>query len=360
MCHDGVLTPRTAIAHEWLAARAGSEKTFEAMAQALPQADLYALSLDPTVEWRLDRQVRTTFLDHAATRDRRALTLPLMPLAWRWSTREKYDLVITSSHACAKGFRPAREARHLSYTYTPMRYAWLSELDGRRVPRVLTKPVQMWDRHAATWVDEFAGISHAVVDRIRDLYGRDATVVWPPVDTSWFTPGDEPADDFVLAFGRFIDYKRFDVLVDLARASDLRVVVAGRGPLEPMLRAAADQLPNLELEVSPDDERVRTLYRGARAVVFPGIEDFGIVPVEAQACGTPVIAFRGGGALDTVIDGQTGVLVDDVSPAALLDGLDRLERLDANTVARASRANAERFATDEFLRRFRAWVDASA
>jgi glycosyltransferase involved in cell wall biosynthesis len=356
---------RVAVAHEWLAARAGSEKTFEAIARALPDADLYALTADPAIPWEVDRPIATTFLDHRPLRDRRELTLPLMPLAWRWATKERYDLVVTSSHACVKGFRPARMANHLCYTHTPMRYAWLGDVDARRLPRILTGPLRSWDRRAADWVDAFAANSTAVADRIRDFYGREAVVIPPPVDTTWFCPeaGGSRGDDrggFVLAVGRFISYKRFDVLVDLARASDLSVVIAGRGPLEPMLRAAAAELTNLTVVTGPDDTVLRDLYRRAGVLVFPGNEDFGLVPLEAQACGTPVVALGIGGALDTVSDGLTGILVDDVGPSTLVTAIDRLDRMDQAGLAAACRAQAATFDISSFTRRFTDWVHGVA
>lgn len=347
-----------AIAHEWLHARAGSEKTFEAMAAAFPDADLYALSIEPEVDWSIDRPVRTTFLDRGVLRNRRAMTLPLMPLAWRTVSREQYEVVLTSSHACVKGFRPGRTATHFSYVHSPMRYAWHADIDGRSaIAGVGRAAFRSWDRRSAGWVDSFAVNSTEVARRVKEAYGRDATVIHPPVDTEWFTPGDTARRHF-LALGRFVAYKRFDVVLELARHLDALFVIAGGGPDENNLRRSASGLPNVEFVISPSDATVRDLMRGAHALVFPGREDFGIVPVEAQACGTPVVALGQGGVLDTVVDGQTGVLVPTVDVEGFAQALDNVARQGASQATQC-RTNAERFSAENFSRALRTWLAAA-
>jgi glycosyltransferase involved in cell wall biosynthesis len=363
-----VITPRTALAHEWLDARAGSEKAFEALARLFPDADLFALT--DTLGDAFDsggRPVSTTFIARVpGLRHRRDLALPLMPLAWRTVTRRRYDLVVTSSHACAKGFRPAREALHLCYCYAPMRYVWdahdrraglhrLADLGPRAALRA-------WDRRASAWVDGFAGISTAVCERIERCYGRPSRVIHPPVDTGFYRPADRPEDGgglpappFVLACSRFIPYKRLDLAILAADRVGLPIVVAGRGPGEAALRevAAGVRVP-VTFELAPTDEHLRRLYRAAAAFVFPALEDFGIVAVEAQACGTPVVALAEGGTVDTVVDGVTGALVGVQDVDAFAKGLERaLDLGDATACVR----HAASFSTSAFDRRVRAWVD---
>ncbi|MGH9264904.1 MAG: glycosyltransferase [Acidimicrobiales bacterium] len=364
------MTPtRMALAHEWLDARAGSEKAFEGLARLFPDADLYALT--DTLGPQFDsggRPVRTTFLARVPVlRHRRDLALPLMPLAWRTASRRRYDLVITSSHACVKGFRPARHALHLCYCYTPMRYVWdphdrrsgihrLGDLGPRAALRA-------WDRRAADWVDSFAGISTAVCERIERCYGRPSRVIHPPVDTAFYRPGrrgDEgpggvPGQPFVLACSRFIPYKRLDLAILAADRVGVPVVVAGKGPGEAALRevAAGVRVP-VTFELSPTDERLRDLYRAAAAFVFPALEDFGIVAVEAQACGTPVVALAEGGTADTVVDGVTGALVDSQDVDAFAKGLERALELDDPD---ACTRQAAAFSHHAFDARVRAWVD---
>lgn len=354
---------RIALCHEWLSGRSGSEKTFEAMAQEFPGADLFSLTWNRSAEYDFGgRSVKTTALDRIPPlRGRNALQLPLMPLAWRYASRREYDVVVTSSHACSKGFYPARRALHLCYCYTPMRYLWLSNIDSRhRRGSRLTAPVSValkrWDLNSAGWVDDFAAISHAVKDRIQDVYSRPARVIHPPVATGFFTPGDEAGcKDFVLAVSRMVPYKRLDLAIRAAKIAGTRLVVAGSGPQEQQLRQIAEDLRHpVEFVISPDDAALRELYRTAGAVIFPPEEDFGIVPVEAQACGTPVVALARGGSLDTVVDGVTGVLVPEQRAELFAEGLARA--LDGGLRAADSVANARRFSEDRFRTRFRDWV----
>ena len=357
---------RVALAHEWLAARTGSEKAFEALARLFPEADLFALT--NTLGDGFDaggRKVATTFLGRAPLlRDRRDLALPLMPLAWRTVTRRRYDLVLTSSHACVKGFRPGRDALHLSYCYTPMRYVWdpHDRRSGlhRLAPLGPSAALRRWDRRAARWVDSFAAISTAVRDRIERCYGRTSRVIHPPVETDFYTPGDarEPAlppQPFVLACSRFIAYKRLDLAILAADRVGLPVVVAGRGPQEGALRALAEQVRvPVTFELAPTDDRLRDLYRAASAFLFPALEDFGIVAVEAMACGTPVVALAEGGTADIVVDGSTGALVAGQDVESLATGLQRALELDdpAACVRRAAS-----FSREAFDARVLAWVD---
>ncbi len=333
---------------------------------AAPEADLYALTWDHSSEFAFGgRRPATTFLDRAPIlRRRRQWQLPLMPLAWRYASRRAYDVVVTSSHACAKGFWPARAALHLCYCYTPMRYVWLPEVDARTsrcaLASVPTAALRAWDRRSAGWVDEFAAISHAVRERIERFYGRPARVIHPPVDTDYFTPPPSPeggrdrTPGYALVVSRFVPYKRIDVAIRACHALRLPVVVAGSGPQEPALRALGAELgAEARFVIGPTDDELRALYRGARALVFPAFEDFGIVAVEAQACGTPVVGVASGGSLDTVEPGVTGVLVAGDS-RSVRDGLAQV--LDRPADPAACRRNAERFSTERFMCQFGDWV----
>lgn len=358
------MSSRIAVAHEWLAVRAGSEKTFEAMAGALPGADLYALTLEPGVPFDFGgREVTTTLLDRSATlRHRRELTLPLMPLAWRLiATRRDYDKVLTSSHACVKAFPPAGEAEHWCYCHAPMRYAWDPDIDSRsrragRAVRAGLAALRRWDLRATPRVDHFAANSSAVRDRIAAFYDRDSIVIHPPVDTEWYTPAAEPVErERALAVSRFIPYKRLDLAIEASARADVPLTVAGSGPGEDELRRlAADLGADVAFEISPSDERLRELYRTSLALVFPVNEDFGIVPVEAQACGTPVIALDVGGARDTVVDGETGYRVGRADPGEL--GAALRQAAEGGLRPGACRTNAERFSIERFKRELCAWL----
>ena len=350
-----------AVCHEWLVHRYGSEKTFEAMAKALPSADLYALTVDPDAPFSFGgRELSTTFLDRlGALRDRRDVQLPLMPLAWRYSSRRRYDLVVTSSHACAKGFWPAREALHLCYCYTPLRYVWMPSVDERRrrgtVSRVVESRLRSWDLRSLRWVDEFAAISGTVADRIDRFYGRKARVIYPPVETDFFTPAATERDG-VLAVARMVSYKRLDLAIRACHRSGRKLTVAGAGPDESRLRALADDLDaDVRFVIRPDDSTLRQLYRSARVVVFAAEEDFGIVTVEAQACGTPVVALGRGGSAETVEDGRTGALVAEQDVELFAAAIDRVD--DGDLDPAACRANAERFSAHRFAEEFTGWLE---
>jgi glycosyltransferase involved in cell wall biosynthesis len=351
------------LAHEWLAARAGSEKTFEAMAGAFPDADLYALTREPGVEFDFGgRELTTTFLDRfEATRRRRELTLPLMPLAWRSiDVRGSYDKVITSSHACVKDFPPARDARHYCYCYAPLRYAWDPSIDDRgsalrNALRPALAALRRWDRRSADAVDEFAAISSAVQDRIARFYGRESRVIYPPVDVEWYTPAPGSARERALAVSRFIPYKRIDLAIEACAKAGVPLTVAGFGPGERDLRRLAASLnADVEFEISPSDERLRELYRSSLVVVFPANEDFGIVPVEAQACGTPVVALDVGGARDTVVDGETGYRVSEARVNLVAEAVAGVAG--GGIDGAACRRNAERFSTARFVAELREWT----
>jgi glycosyltransferase involved in cell wall biosynthesis len=353
-----------ALCHEWMAQWTGSEKTFAAMADEFPQADLYALTVNADLGFPSDgRRVTTTFIEGLRPlRRARALQLPLMPLAWRSVSHRAYDVVITSSHACVKGFRPGREALHLCYCYTPMRYAWLSEVDRRghasRLQAAGKAYFRRWDRISAGWVDEFAAISTCVRDRVRRFYDRDATVIAPPVDTDYFVPAVESPrrDDFALAVSRLVGYKRIDLAIRACVRVGYPLIVAGTGPEERALRALAAGLRgDVTFVTGPDDAGLRDLYRRARVLVHAGEEDFGIVPVEAQACGTPVLAYGVGGVVDTVLPGLTGVLVADQDERSLAEGLEDL--LGRSLDPLACRRNAERFGARRFRAQLREWVE---
>ncbi|MDQ4131957.1 MAG: glycosyltransferase [Actinomycetota bacterium] len=331
------------------------------MADVLPTADLYALSRDRAVDFAFgDREVTTTFLDRVGPlRERRAWQLPLMPVAWRYVTRSSYDLVVTSSHACAKGFWPGRNALHLCYCYTPMRYVWLPGLDERRrvdgATRVAARALRSWDLASTRWVDEFAAISSAVQARIHAFYRRDARVIHPPVDTDYFTPGEGRRREFALAVSRMVPYKRLDVVIEACHSLDYPLVIAGSGPDEQRLRRLARRLrANVTFVVGPSDQELRNLYRTARVAVFPADEDFGIVPVEAQGCGTPVVALERGGSVDIVVPGETGVLVREQTEECFRRGIEAAltRRFDESRC----RNNAERFSRDRFRAEFGAWV----
>lgn len=344
---------RVAIAHEWLVKYAGSERCVFEMLAAFPGADLLTTVIDPSGLPAPLRRARPSLLQHipGATRHHEWL-LPLMPLSWRLRQPvDGVDLVISSSHACANAVRVAPGIPHLSYCHTPMRYAWHFESERERFPRPLQPAARVvmrwfrhWDRKTAGRVTRFVANSSAVATRIEQAFDRPAQVIFPPVRTEFFTPDGE-REDFFLYVGRLVGYKRPDLVVDaFAGLPDQRLVVVGEGPLGRELKARAT--PNVTFLDEVDDERLRDLYRAARAFVYPVDEDFGIAMAEAQACGTPVIGRAAGGALDIVEPDVTGWLLEDHSVEALRNAVRRaaVERMDEAVIAqRAARFSSARF-----------------
>jgi glycosyltransferase involved in cell wall biosynthesis len=329
---------RVAIVHEWFTGMRGGEKCVEALCEVFPDADVFALlhvrgSVSPVIERAI---VRTSFVQHlpaAATQYRRYL--PLFPLAVRRFDLRGYDLVISSNHCVAKGARVPPGALHICYCYTPMRYIWsqYDEYFGRGRAGLLTRgamrlavgPLRRWDIATAAHPRHFVAISENVRTRIREIYGRESDMIYPPVDTSRFTlsAGD---DAYYLIVSALVPYKALDIAIQAFNRSGDRLVIVGNGPDAPRLQKMAG--PNVSFEGWQSDDRLRQYYARCRAVIFPGEEDFGIVPVEAMATGKPVLAFARGGALETVIEKpglRTGVLFPEHSVGSLLAGLAALK-----------------------------------
>ena len=324
------------------------------MAQVLGIADVFSFAVWPETAIRLfpTGHVRQVGPDWALVRRHWQWFLPVMPTAWRHVDLSSYDIVLTSAHACVNSVRPAPDALLVSYCHTPMRYAWEWESESKRLPaplRPIWPPIaarlRAADKSWAQRVDLFLANSHCVADRIRTSYGRGALVVHPPIDTAFWhpEPATQPGGYFLLS-GRMVAYKRPDVVVDAAAEAGVDLIVAGDGPLIPALRKRASRTTRFEL--NPSNERLRDLYRGARALVFAGTEDFGMSLVEAQACGTPVIAYAAGGALESIAPGVSGVLLQDGSVRSFASAMRSFHREEFD--AAAVRATAQRFDAGRF------------
>lgn len=349
---------RVALCHEWTIGVAGSERAARALADVADAEVVYTLAANPT-------SASTVFGDRPVLAHRLGLSplvhsrwtnlLPFLPLGWRSLDLSEYDVVVTNAHSCVNSIRVSSDAAHLSYCHTPMRYAWCWEEEIKRVPPGLRR---LWpyiargfrraDRQWAERVTAFAANSRAGAQRIYDAYGREAAVVHPPVEVDWFTPpatGDpEPDRTAFLVVGRLVSYKRVDLAILAANRAGVPLLVAGDGPERHALEALAG--PTVRFVHAPDDQTLRDLYRNARALIYPHVEDFGITAVEAQACGTPVVARAAGGALDTVVDGSTGVLVHEPTVEAVAEVLRSFDP--GLYPPEACRRNALRFGPDAF------------
>jgi glycosyltransferase involved in cell wall biosynthesis len=357
-----VIDVRIVIAHEWLVRYGGSERCVEEMCKEFPGATVLTSVIKPEALPDILQAARPSLLQilPGATKHHEWL-LPLMPLAWslRRPIRD-VDAVISSSHACAKAVRFHPGAPHLCYCHTPMRYAWNFEEEAARLPtvlrpvgRVAMKSLKRWDRRSARRVTRFVANSNAVAERIRRSYGRTAQVIHPPVRTDFFTPGGE-REDFFLYVGRFVSYKRPDLVIEAFADLPFPLVVVGRGQLEERLKSRASS--NVRFVGMVNDKELRTLYRRARALVYPANEDFGIVIAEAQACGTPVIALAAGGALDIVDPGLTGWLVARQTVGDVQEAVRRAAVADLSSAV--IRLRAERFSRKRFRSEIRAAVES--
>ena len=326
---------KVALVHDWLTGMRGGEKCLEVLCELFPEADLYTLlhqkgKLSQNIE---SRSIRTSFVQHLPFGLKKYRHyLPLFPLAIEQFDLSAYDLIVSSSHCVAKGVRLNNSTYHISYVHTPMRYVWDQFNTYFRQPRTswpvrigaeLMRPyLQRWDRNTAKRVDTFLCNSNNIRKKILEYYGRESQVIYPPVDLSQFKPGDTKADYYLMVVA-FAPNKRVDLAVHAFNKLKLPLKISGSGQDEEYCRSIAGE--TIEFLGTLSNEKLLELYQQARALVFPGEDDFGITPLEAQACGTPVIAFAAGGVLETVTD-QTGLFFKEQKVEALVKAVEIMER----------------------------------
>jgi len=374
---------KVAIVHEWLVSYAGAERVLEQMLACYPGADVFSVvDFLPTADrgFLAHHKVTTSFIQRLpCARKRYRAYLPLMPFAVEQLDMSGYDLVISSSHAVAKGVLVGPDQLHVCMCYSPIRYAWdlqhqyLNEsgLDSgvkSWVTRWLLHKIRIWDARTATGVDQFIAISEFIGRRITKAYRRTSEVIYPPVNVDDFSICTEK-DNFYLAASRLVPYKKMPLIIEaFNRMPQHKLVVIGDGP--DAARCKANAGLNIQMMGYQSTPVLRGYMQRAKAFVFAAEEDFGIAPVEAQACGTPVIAFGKGGALETLrgldVDRPTGVLFGQQTPDALMTAVAEFEGLVAGRItAQACRDNAERFNPSRFRREFiacieKAWADFHA
>jgi glycosyltransferase involved in cell wall biosynthesis len=363
------MTLRLALVHDWLTGMRGGEKALEVLCERFPGAELFTLvhvpgSVSPTIE---RRPIHTSFVQRLPGVARYYRTyLPLFPTAVEQFDFDPFDVVLSVSHCAVKSIIPGPRATHLCYCLTPMRYAW-DQFDAYfgperigAIPSRLMRPVMAhlarWDRNTAGRVDRFIAISQYVAGRIGRYYSREASVVYPPVDTDFYHPGTSAPEPFALVVSALVPYKRIDLAVAACARAGVPLKIVGTGPERPALERRWGQQATF-LGRLPDGE-VRSLYQRAAVILLPGEEDFGIVPLEAQACGRPVVALGRGGALETVLPGETGELVPEATPDAFADAIaTAMQRTyDAGHI----RSHAERFGRSRFGDEMEALVRESA
>jgi glycosyltransferase involved in cell wall biosynthesis len=349
---------KIALIHDWLTGMRGGERALLAFCEMFPSADLFTLvrvpgATDPIIE---GRRVRTSPIQALPWPGRLYRHyLPLFPAAIETFDLDGYDLVLSTSHCAAKSVVVPGRTRHLCYCLTPMRYAW-DQFDayfgpermgraGSRIMRLVMAAMARWDRATEGRVHRYLAISQYVARRIALYYNRRSSIVYPPVETTFYTPcPDKTAPRGLLVVSALVPYKRVDLAIAGARRAGLPLTIVGDGPERARLEASAG--PDVIFRGSLTNEEIRDLYRQSVAAILPGEEDFGIVPLEAQACGRPVVALGRGGACETVVHGETGLLVEP-GEEALADGLQRAAAMDWESSR--IRSHAERFARDRFV-----------
>lgn len=356
---------KTAIVCDWLVTVGGAEKVLGELLLCFPEADVFAVvDYLPTAQrgFLQNKSITTTFIQQLPFAQRKYRNyLPLMPKAIERLDLSAYDLIISSSHAVAKGVKTRKQQLHISYVHTPMRYAWdlqdqylrESGLDkGAKgiVARYLLARLRKWDLRTADKVNHFIANSNYIANRIANNYQRNAHVIYPPIDTKQFTPCREKKD-FYLTASRLVPYKRVDLIVESFRAMpDKKLIVIGDGPEMEKIKSKAGA--NVRLLGYQENAVLIEYMQNAKAFIFAADEDFGIMPVEAQACGTPVIAYGKGGALETVrgleVANSTGVFFAEQSCAAIQDGIKEFEQNRARITMENCVNNAAMFSKERF------------
>ena len=358
---------RVALVHDWLTGMRGGEKVLEVLCELYPQADILTLfhvrgSVSPTIE---SHPIHTSWVQRLpfAPRHYRRY-LPLFPAAIAGFDLRPYDLVISTSHCVAKSVIPAAGTRHLCYCFSPMRYAWdqfdayfgverVGYLANRLVYRPVMTRMARWDAATASRAHRFVAISRYVSGRIARYYNREAAVVYPPVDTTFYHPAAVTPENHFLIVSALVPYKRIDLAIDACRRAGARLRIVGDGPERTRLERMGGG--DVAFLGPLTNEAIRDEYRRASAFILPGEEDFGIAPLEAQACGRPVVALARGGALETVVDGETGVLFDELTVESLGAALGRVAslRVESGRV----RVHAEQFSRERHIAHMRQTIE---
>ncbi|MCX7956887.1 MAG: glycosyltransferase [Endomicrobia bacterium] len=354
---------KVALVHDWLTGMRGGEKVLEAICEVFPNADLYTLvhikgSVSKIIE---NRNIYISFIQNLPNVEKNyRYYLPLMPFAISQFSLSDYELVISSSHCVAKGVKVNDDAIHICYCHTPMRYIWdmydlyfgktsKASLFTKSIIKLLRRPLQNWDIKTAHNVNYFIANSNNVKERIKRIYSCESEVIYPPIDTDFFVPSTSNSTktkDYYLVVSAFAPYKKVDIVIEAFKKSKYKLKIIGTGQQEKYLRYIAKGCNNIEFLGWQDNENLRFYYQNAKALIFPTEEDFGIVPVEAQACGTPVIAYRKGGALETVVDNETGVFFDkqdDIEIAKTIEKFEKIKFYEEKIRNQALKFSKERF-----------------
>lgn len=363
---------KVAIVHDWLVNYGGAERVVEAFLKIFPEADIFTLVYDEKKMGKIfpAEKVHTSFVQKIPMATKLyTKMLTLMPKAFESFDFSSYDLVLCSSSSCAKGVITPPQVPQIAYIHTPMRYAWdqffeYQKRTNKIVAHFMNKfmpSIRLWDFVSSQRIDKIIANSNYIKRRIKKYWNRDATVIYPPVDTDRLSPNGKEAEDFYVVFSRFVPYKRIDLAISACGELGRKLVVIGGGSEEKNLKNLASKYKNAKITFTGriSDDEVKDYLQRCRAMIFSAEEDFGIIPVEAQACGRPVIAFKKGGAKETVIDGKTGVFFEKQETASVIEAIKKFETLEAQNVFNSDdiAAHAKTFSTKRFCAQIKEEID---
>ena len=363
---------KVAIVHDWLVNYGGAERVVEALLKIFPDADIFTLVYDEKKMGKIfpKEKIRTSFVQKIPMASKLyTKMLPLMPKAFESFDFSGYNLVLCSSSSCAKGVITLPSVPHIAYIHSPMRYAWdqffeyqkrtsklVAHFMGKFMPNI-----RLWDFVSSQRIDKLIANSNFIKRRIKKYWNLDSDVIYPPVDTSRLSPNGKAPEDFYVVFSRFVPYKRIDLAISACGELGKKLVVIGGGSQEKELKNLASKYKNAEIKFTGriSDGEVKDYLQRCKAMIFSAEEDFGIIPVEAQACGRPVIAFAKGGALETVIDGKTGVFFEKQETESVIEAIKKFETLSEKNVFNSNEiaSHAQNFSTERFCKEIKNAVD---
>lgn len=355
---------KVALVHDWLTGQRGGEKVLDVLCELFPEAPIFTLFHFPGSQTRSieEKDIHTSFLQSMPFLHKKYRSyLPLFPMAAELFDLQEFDMVVSSSHCVAKGAISRPDALHVCYIHSPVRYAWnqyfayfapqkLGFFSRKFIPFSIHK-LRLWDVSSSFRVDHFIANSKTTAKRVQKYYRRHADVIHPPVDSHFFQP-EGRQEDYFLIVSALVPYKKIELAIQTFNQNGLPLKIVGRGPEYKRLKKMSK--PNIHFLGSLDEDSLLKVYQQAKALIMPGEEDFGINALEAQACGIPVVSYARGGALETVLSGETGVFFPELSVNSLLEALDRLESIKFNK--ERIRAHAQNFSRDKFKERMNAFL----
>ena len=352
--------PKVLIVHDYLNQVGGGEKVLELLLKLFINAEVYTLTWDRKLFPKINP--KTSFIQFIPLKKRYRAYMPLFPTAVKLLKIPENSLILSSSHAYIKNIIKPKNSLHICYCLTPMRYAWDSRSEYLKRENVFLRPfialflayLRHWDKKGSENVDYFIAISEEVADRIKKCYNRDSTVIYPPVNTGFFKLSVKEREAYYLIVSRLVEYKKVDLAIEAFKKLNKRLVIAGTGRDEQRLKKLAAGSENIVFKGFVSDKELLKYYQNAKAFINPQIEEFGITAVEAQSCGTPVIAYAKGGALETVVEGRTGHFFYEQAPEALAKAVLEFEKMRFDP--RKMRKNALKYDKEIFKKKIKEFV----